>query len=140
MLVPYSFKWVTDALNGAWRAALRAMPLLIAGPVALVLFYNVGPLHHDRLRAGSAIALFARVGLHAVRQLAYRTFQHLHDLSAPLPPRAAHRRPVAHHRARHDRHREHRPPRHLEHHADGDRVRADRGDRLVPVRLLVRRG
>jgi ABC-type transport system involved in Fe-S cluster assembly fused permease/ATPase subunit len=79
MLVPYSFKWVTDALTGhggppSW------VPLLIAGPVALVLFYNVGRFTttgFTQIRD----ALFARVGLHAVRQLAYRTFQHLHDLS-----------------------------------------------------------
>jgi ATP-binding cassette subfamily B protein len=78
MLVPYSFKWVTDALTGhggppAW------MPLLIAGPVALVLFYNVG--RFTTTGFGRSAMRCARVGLHAARQLAHRTFQHLHDLS-----------------------------------------------------------
>ena len=79
VLVPYSFKWVTDALTGA-KAPPSFIPLLIAAPVALVLAYNVGRFvttGFTQIRD----ALFARVGLHAVRQLAYRTFQHLHDLS-----------------------------------------------------------
>ena len=77
--VPYFFKWATDALNGkpdvvAW------MPALIATPVMLVVAYNVVRIVQwgfNQLRD----ALFARVGQHAVRQLAYRTFVHMHELS-----------------------------------------------------------
>ncbi len=79
VLVPYSYKWATDALAGD-ASAPALLPLVIAGPVALVLAYNVGRvvgMGFAQLRD----ALFARVGLHAVRQLAYRTFTHLHDLS-----------------------------------------------------------
>lgn len=79
VLVPYSYKWTTDALTGA-KAPPSFLPLLIAGPIALVLAYNVGRFvttGFGQIRD----ALFARVGLHAVRQLAYRTFEHLHDLS-----------------------------------------------------------
>ncbi len=79
VLVPYSFKWVTDALTGQ-GAPPSFVPLLIAGPVALVLAYNVGRFvttAFTQIRD----ALFARVGLHAVRQIAFRTFVHLHDLS-----------------------------------------------------------
>ncbi len=79
VLVPYSFKWATDTLTGTGKPP-SYLPLLIAAPVALVLAYNVG-----RFLAGSFAqlrdALFARVGLHAVRQLAFKTFVHLHDLS-----------------------------------------------------------
>ncbi len=79
VLVPYSYKWVTDTLTGE-GAAPSYVPLLIAGPVALVLAYNLGRMlatGFTQLRD----ALFARVGLHAVRQLAYRAFVHLHELS-----------------------------------------------------------
>ncbi len=79
VMVPYSYKWVTDALTGQ-ASPPSFIPLLIAAPVALVLAYNVGRF----LTSGFTQirdALFARVGLHAVRQLAFRTFVHLHDLS-----------------------------------------------------------
>lgn len=79
LLVPYFFKWATDVLSGegeppAW------IPAALAGPVMLVVAYNVvrvGQLGFNQLRD----ALFARVGQHAVRQLAYKTFVHLHALS-----------------------------------------------------------
>ena len=79
VLVPYSYKWATDALTGEGGPPAY-LPLIVAGPVALVLAYNVGRIvttGFTQLRDG----LFARVGLHAVRQLAYRTFVHLHELS-----------------------------------------------------------
>ncbi len=79
VLVPYSYKWATDALAGDAKTP-ALLPLVIAGPVALVLTYNLGRvvgMGFAQLRD----ALFARVGLHAVRQLAYRTFTHLHALS-----------------------------------------------------------
>src|SRR5215207_5080463 len=63
VLVPYSFKWATDVLTGQGTPP-SFVPLLIAGPVALVLAYNVGRF----IQSGFAQvrdALFARVGLHA---------------------------------------------------------------------------
>jgi len=77
--VPYFFKWATDALSGEGGAPAW-MPALLAGPLMLVIAYNVVrvvQLGFNQLRD----ALFARVGQHAVRQLAYRTFVHLHGLS-----------------------------------------------------------
>ncbi len=77
--VPYFFKWATDALSGEGGAPAW-MPALLAGPLMLVVAYNVVrvvQLGFNQLRD----ALFARVGQHAVRQLAYRTFVHLHALS-----------------------------------------------------------
>ncbi|MGJ8569915.1 MAG: ABCB family ABC transporter ATP-binding protein/permease [Hoeflea sp.] len=77
--VPYFFKWATDALNGKPDVA-SWMPALIATPVMLVIAYNVVRIVQwgfNQLRD----ALFARVGQHAVRQLAYKTFVHMHELS-----------------------------------------------------------
>lgn len=79
MLVPYFFKWATDALDGELAAPGWLPPVLVA-PVVLVLAYNavrVTQLGFNQLRD----ALFASVGQHAVRQLAYRTFVHMHRLS-----------------------------------------------------------
>jgi len=79
VLVPYFFKWATDALarDGAPGPDL---PAFLLAPVMLVIAYNVVrivQLGFNQLRD----ALFARVGQHAVRQLAYKTFVHLHRLS-----------------------------------------------------------
>ncbi|WP_438749294.1 ABCB family ABC transporter ATP-binding protein/permease [Pararhizobium sp. O133] len=79
LLVPYFFKWSTDALNGK-ADLVGALPALFTGAVMLVLAYNLARL----LQAGLnqlRDALFASVGQHAVRQLAYRTFVHMHQLS-----------------------------------------------------------
>ncbi|MHB2265745.1 ABCB family ABC transporter ATP-binding protein/permease [Aliihoeflea sp. PC F10.4] len=79
VLVPYFFKWATDALNGEF-AAPDYIPVLLVAPVMLVLAYNVVrilQLGFNQLRD----ALFARVGQYAVRQLAHKTFVHMHELS-----------------------------------------------------------
>ncbi|NRP71122.1 ATM1-type heavy metal exporter [Ensifer psoraleae] len=79
ILVPYFFKWATDALNSR-PDALASLPQFLTGAVMLVLAYNLARL----LQAGLnqlRDALFASVGQHAVRQLAYRTFVHMHQLS-----------------------------------------------------------
>lgn len=79
VLVPYFFKWATDALNGQFTAPDWA-PALLVTPVMLVVAYNVVrivQLGFNQLRD----ALFARVGQHAVRRLAFKTFVHMHELS-----------------------------------------------------------
>ena len=79
ILVPYFFKWSTDALVGELQPA-DYIPAVLVAPVMLVLAYNVVrivQLGFNQLRD----ALFARVGQHAVRQLGYRTFVHMHKLS-----------------------------------------------------------
>ena len=79
MLVPYFFKWATDALDGGLEAP-AAIPALLVAPVMLVVGYNVVrivQLGFNQLRD----ALFARVGQHAVRQLAFKAFVHMHELS-----------------------------------------------------------
>jgi ATP-binding cassette subfamily B protein len=77
--VPYFFKWATDALVGD-ATSQPPLPDFLLAPVALVIAYNVVRVVQvglNQLRD----ALFARVGQHAVRQLAYKTFVHMHDLS-----------------------------------------------------------
>ncbi|WP_026612656.1 ABCB family ABC transporter ATP-binding protein/permease [Ensifer aridi] len=79
ILVPYFFKWATDALNNK-PDTLGFLPQFLTGAVMLVLAYNLARL----LQAGLnqlRDALFASVGQHAVRQLAYKTFVHMHQLS-----------------------------------------------------------
>ena len=77
--VPYFFKWATDSLSKD-GAAVPLLPAFLLAPVMLVIAYNVVrilQLGLNQLRD----SLFARVGQHAVRQLAYKTFVHMHDLS-----------------------------------------------------------
>ncbi|MBE7185421.1 MAG: ABC transporter ATP-binding protein/permease [Methylobacterium mesophilicum] len=77
--VPYFFKWATDALAGKPQGLPDLPPILLA-PVALVIGYNAVRIVQwgfNQLRD----ALFASVGQYAVRQLAYRTFVHMHRLS-----------------------------------------------------------
>jgi ATP-binding cassette subfamily B protein len=79
VLVPFFFKWATDALTGE-EGAPDWFPVFLAVPLMLVLAYNLGRVVYTSLNQVRD-ALFARVGLHAVRQLAYRTFVHMHELS-----------------------------------------------------------
>jgi ATP-binding cassette subfamily B protein len=77
--VPYFFKWATNGLAGD-HAPAPPLPDFLLAPVMLVLAYNVVRLVQvgfNQLRD----ALFARVGQYAVRQLAYKTFVHMHNLS-----------------------------------------------------------
>jgi ATP-binding cassette subfamily B protein len=85
VLVPYSYKWATDALaakpvaaaDGAVTVGLGA---LVIATVMLIIAYGVGRILmnvFNNLRD----ALFASVGQHAVRNLAHKTFVHMHQLS-----------------------------------------------------------
>jgi len=81
--VPFTFKWATDALVGEGTAPVAASNWLlwaIAAPVAMTIAYGVMRVLMaalTQLRDG----LFAKVAMHAVRRLAYRTFVHIHELS-----------------------------------------------------------
>ncbi|MDB5526863.1 MAG: transporter family protein [Rhizobium sp.] len=79
LLVPYFFKWSTDALNGKLHAP-ELLPTIMLGALTLVAAYNIARLVQwglNQLRD----AMFASVGQYAVRQLAFKTFVHLHRLS-----------------------------------------------------------
>jgi ATP-binding cassette, subfamily B, heavy metal transporter len=73
---PYAFKHATDALTGEADAATTAATAV----VFLVLAYGVGRIMMVVL-AQIRDAVFARVSQRAVRELAVRTFRHLHALS-----------------------------------------------------------
>jgi ABC-type transport system involved in Fe-S cluster assembly fused permease/ATPase subunit len=84
VLVPYTYKWATDALlkshaPGATAADL-GLAVIVAVPIMLIVANGVGRILmnvFNNLRD----ALFAKVGQHAVRSLAYKTFVHMHQLS-----------------------------------------------------------
>ncbi|MGA8562250.1 MAG: ABC transporter ATP-binding protein/permease [Pseudolabrys sp.] len=81
--VPFTFKWATDALAGQGTAPIAAADWLlwaIAVPVAMTVAYGgmrILMAALTQLRDG----LFAKVAMHAVRRIAYRTFVHMHELS-----------------------------------------------------------
>jgi ABC-type transport system involved in Fe-S cluster assembly fused permease/ATPase subunit len=86
ILMPYTFKWATDALvatttlGQAAAVSAPSMHWLWGAPVLLTALYGIA-------RAAMAVltqlrdGLFAKVAMHAVRQLAQRTFEHLHQMS-----------------------------------------------------------
>ncbi|MDO8875584.1 MAG: ABC transporter transmembrane domain-containing protein, partial [Pseudolabrys sp.] len=82
MVVPFTFKWATDALAGVSNGSAEGDWLLwvMAAPVALTVAYGGTRILMavlTQLRDG----VFAKVAMHAVRRLAYRTFIHMHELS-----------------------------------------------------------
>ena len=79
LTVPYFFKWTTDALNGKLDMQ-GILPAFLLGAVVLVIAYNVARVLQGGLNQ-LRDTLFASVGQHAVRQLANRTFVHMHQLS-----------------------------------------------------------
>ncbi|MFA6267979.1 MAG: ABC transporter ATP-binding protein/permease, partial [Pseudolabrys sp.] len=83
VVTPFTFKWATDALAGKGSAPVGANDWLVwvvAAPVAMTLAYGVMRIVMavtTQLRDG----VFAKVAMHAVRRLAFRTFVHMHELS-----------------------------------------------------------
>jgi ATP-binding cassette, subfamily B, heavy metal transporter len=81
--VPYTFKWATDALTGEGTAPFAAsswLAWLFAAPIAMTVAYGLMRIIMaalTQMRDG----IFAKVAMHAVRRLAYRTFEHMHQLS-----------------------------------------------------------
>ena len=81
--VPFTFKWATDALAGHGTAPAAATDWLlwaISVPVAMTIAYGgmrILMAALTQLRDG----IFAKVAMHAVRRLAFRTFVHMHELS-----------------------------------------------------------
>jgi len=81
--VPFMFKWATDALAGEGSAPFAASSWLLwalAAPIVLTIAYagtRVLMAVLTQMRDG----IFAQVAMNAVRRLAYRTFEHMHQLS-----------------------------------------------------------
>ncbi|MGO4526390.1 ABC transporter ATP-binding protein/permease [Microvirga sp. 2MCAF35] len=87
MVTPFAFKWATDALvavtGGAGRgaeAAATSGSWLWKAPILLTAIYGVTRILMavlTQMRDG----LFAKVAMHAVRNLALQAFEHMHRLS-----------------------------------------------------------
>jgi len=81
MAVPFTFKWATDALaSPTFASDPSLMAWAIAAPVVFTLAYGgirILMAMLTQLRDG----LFAKVAMHAVRRLAFITFEHMHILS-----------------------------------------------------------
>ncbi len=81
--VPFTYKWATDALTGHASAPVAGSEWLLwifAAPIAMTIAYGgmrIVMAALTQLRDG----LFAKVAMHAVRRLAFRTFVHMHELS-----------------------------------------------------------
>ena len=81
--MPYTFKWVTDALVAAAGGAVPGAVTsgwLIGAPIAATLVYGLARIAMVLLTQ-SREGLFAKVAMHAVRKLALATFEHMHRLS-----------------------------------------------------------
>ena len=81
---PFAYKAAVDALTGAGGegglSGTETAAVAVAVPIMMIIAYGVGRLLMvgiTQLRDG----LFAAVAQHAVRQMAIRTFRHLHRLS-----------------------------------------------------------
>ncbi len=83
VLMPYTFKWATDALVAAAGGKLpdaATLSWLIGAPILATIVYGtarIGMVVLTQAREG----LFAKVSMHAVRKLAIATFEHMHRLS-----------------------------------------------------------
>jgi ABC-type transport system involved in Fe-S cluster assembly fused permease/ATPase subunit len=81
--VPFTFKWATDALAGHGTAPVGPDDVIawaLATPVMMTLAYGgmrIVMAALTQIRDG----IFAKVAMHAVRQLAIMTFEHIHLLS-----------------------------------------------------------
>jgi ATP-binding cassette, subfamily B, heavy metal transporter len=80
--VPFTFKWATDALAGQHEAsgASEWLTWVLAAPIVMTITYGGMRILMAALTQ-SRDGMFAKVAMHAVRRLAYRTFVHMHQLS-----------------------------------------------------------
>src|SRR5262245_42200064 len=81
--VPFTFKWATDALTGEGSAPVLPSAWLVwalAAPIALTVAYG-GMRILMAVLTQARDGIFAQVAMNAVRRLAYRTFEHMHQLS-----------------------------------------------------------
>ncbi|MCC6777501.1 MAG: ATP-binding cassette domain-containing protein [Hyphomicrobiales bacterium] len=81
--VPFTFKWATDALTGEGSAPVAASSWLtwaLGAPILMVVAYG-GTRILMAVLTQMRDGIFAKVAMDAVRRLAYRTFEHMHQLS-----------------------------------------------------------
>ncbi|GAA5093925.1 ABC transporter ATP-binding protein/permease [Bartonella acomydis] len=77
--VPYFFKYATNTLDRSFNLPVWLSSGWIV-PIMFVLAYNIARIVQAGLNQ-LRDSLFATVGQHAIRQLAYKTFVHIHGLS-----------------------------------------------------------
>jgi ATP-binding cassette subfamily B protein len=81
--MPFTYKWATDALVAATsgqQPAAQAISWFVGAPIAATVLYGltrIAIVILSQAREG----MFAKVAMHAVRQLALTTFEHMHNLS-----------------------------------------------------------
>jgi ABC-type transport system involved in Fe-S cluster assembly fused permease/ATPase subunit len=83
VLMPYTFKWATDALvaaSGGKLAPGQTWVWIVAAPVMATILYGLVRISMTLL-VQAREGLFAKVAMHAVRNLALSTFEHMHRLS-----------------------------------------------------------
>jgi ABC-type transport system involved in Fe-S cluster assembly fused permease/ATPase subunit len=80
VLMPYSFKYATDALAHTPDVGRIPLPAALTGIFALTVIYGGLRILMSLAQQGRD-ALFAAVAMNAVRRLALEVFVHLHDLS-----------------------------------------------------------
>jgi ABC-type transport system involved in Fe-S cluster assembly fused permease/ATPase subunit len=83
LFVPFTFKWAVDALTGEVKPPDGAPSWalwMFAAPIVLTAAYG-GTRILMALLTQVRDGLFAKVAMHAVRRLAYLTFEHMHLLS-----------------------------------------------------------
>jgi ATP-binding cassette subfamily B protein len=81
--VPFTFKWATDALTGQGSAPVAPNDWLVwvfAAPLAMTVAYG-GMRVLMAVLTQARDGIFAKVAMNGVRRLAYRTFEHMHQLS-----------------------------------------------------------
>jgi ATP-binding cassette, subfamily B, heavy metal transporter len=81
--VPFTFKWATDALAGPGSAPIAPSSWLtwvLAAPIVMTVAYGGMRILMAALTQ-TRDGIFANVAMNAVRRLAYRTFEHMHQLS-----------------------------------------------------------
>jgi ATP-binding cassette, subfamily B, heavy metal transporter len=81
--VPFTFKWATDALTGEGSAPVAPSAWLVwalAAPIVMTIAYG-GTRILMAVLTQMRDGIFAQVAMNAVRRLAYRTFEHMHQLS-----------------------------------------------------------
>ena len=134
LMVPIAYKAVVDLLTDEATGKQITAIGLAASPVFLIVAYGVGRVLMV-LFAQFRDVWFTVVAQHAVRELANRTFRHLHELSLALSSRAPHRRVEPGHRAGRHRRRHHRAHGGAQLHSDRGRAAHDLGPRRLLFRL-----
>jgi ATP-binding cassette, subfamily B, heavy metal transporter len=80
--MPFTYKWATDALVAVsgGRVPASEVAWLIGAPILATVLYGLSRIAMVVLTQARE-GLFAKVAMHAVRQLGLATFEHMHRLS-----------------------------------------------------------